>query len=106
MRWAEIGLLWEGTLALLVIIGIYIQKKWYKVNVARFIVAVKAGLLALAGNSVVRSIISPQLFRVSYGSLTILGIYAIMMTYGAYAFWEASKKAPQLTSSETDTWND
>ena len=99
MKVAEIALLWEGTIALLVSIGTYIIGRWWKEDVTRYIVVLEIGLLVLVANSIVVSLTQPREF---HPHLTYVIMYAIVMTYGAYAFIRVRIRA--RAANRTDDW--
>lgn len=101
MKIVELALLWEGTLALLVTIGVYITGRWWKEHVTRYNVALEVGLLALVTNGLVTSITRPSTF---HPHLTYLILYAIVMTYGAYGYVNIRRR--DRAASDIDEWTD
>lgn len=101
MRIAEIVLLWEGTLALLISISAYVIGRWWKEHVTRYIMALEVGLLVLTIRGLVETIVEPYLF---HGDLTYLILYAIVMTYGAYGFLDVRSR--DRAASTTDDWTE
>jgi hypothetical protein len=90
MRVIEFVLLWEGFISLVVGLGTYIVGKWWKYPITRFIVALLLGILALCLHGIINSIFHPSAFN---GDLTYLIPFAIVMTYGAYAFIRVTQMA-------------
>jgi predicted membrane protein len=115
----EFGLIWEGSLALCIIIGTYFTHQWYKTKVGRYILTFKVAFLASVVPRVIHSI--TQFDRIRSDDITVLstGIAAILLSYGAYAFIDASKhkddyvvvKKTELTpvpsvQDKFDRWDD
>lgn len=103
MRWLEIALLWEGIIALGVIIGTYFTQAWYKEHLGRFILALMGALFSAYLPSVIRSVSNQAAFKVSITSLTYLSIFAILLTYGAFAFIYSIRKR-KMATEQIDEW--
>lgn len=91
MKILEFALIWEGTLALCIIVGTYFTQQWYKTKVGRYVLTFKTAFLASIVPRVIHSI--TQFNQLRFDDITVLstGVAAILLTYGAYAFIDASK---------------
>lgn len=102
-------LLWEGALALCIIVGTYITQGWYHSPFGRYLVSLKGALLALYLPTGIRSVFDPATLRASWAALTYVGLFAILLTYGAYVFVRIShaRKAivPPGTAAPIDRWD-
>lgn len=105
MRIIEIGLLWEGSLSLLIIAIMYVTQAWYREPLGRFIFALILALLSVYIRPIITSITRPQLIVESITGLTFVAIFAILLTYGVYAFAIAIKKR-QTATEQIDEWKD